>query len=410
MPPVYHYEARDDSGGIARGSDAAPCEEVVFEALQARGLTALSISAAAEHPSPLCRPISVTPWRVKRNHVAAFFRHFATMAEAGLPVPRCLDVLDQQVPSIRLIEVIRQLRARVDAGASLSGAMSEVPRVFDAPTVATVRAAEMTGNLPVALGGIAASMERDAVLRRRFIASLIHPALVATVSLAILLFVYVHIVPMIVRVWSDMGVREDQFPVPTIVVMRASYVLGALGWRALLLAPVAYFILSHSLRTRTGRRIWDRARLALPGIGPLALKAGLAKFARSFDTLARAGIPPAQVLPTAAAACGNTRIADSVEGVARRVARGETLADAMGEDPLFPPLMVQLVATGEESGQVCPMLVRVADAYDGDVKSAVLRLTRTLEPAIMLTLGFVIGFVAVSVFLPVFGLIHVFEQ
>lgn len=410
MSPVFEYAAQDRTGRITQGRRAARSKDELISALRARGLTATRVEEAATDQARSSPRASLFSGRIKLRHLSMFCRQFATLIGAGVSLVRCLDVLDQQTESMRLKEVIRDIQREVEGGSTLSRAMGRFPRVFSALAVGLIRAGEVGGVLDETLDRLAQFLEKDMALRRKVKSSMTYPVLVGVVGLGIMVFLATFIIPRFVALFAEIGLAVDEFPLPTLLLVRASNVITGWWWLCLLFGAVGFMAIRRVIATRTGRRYFDALRLRLPVMGSLFLKVGIARFARTLSTLLGSGVPILQAMETTAGAVDNTVLADAILAARSSVREGQSISEPLANSGMFPPMVVQMIAIGEETGQLDGMLSRVADFYEEEVDAAVAGLTSALEPVMIVGLGFMVGFVVISMFLPLVRLIDVFSQ
>jgi len=409
--PTFEVVASDKTGREIRRTVNAPSKEAVAEQLREQGLTVDSITEKKAE-SRLRRKASGLGSRrkVKLRDLSIFCRQFATMIGAGVPLVRCLDVLEQQTSSASLKLIIRDIEHEIEGGATLSRAMSKYPRAFSNLAVGLVRAGEVGGVLDETLDRLAGFLESDMELRRRVKSSMTYPVLVLFFALAIVIFLSVFIIPKFISLFEDLGLKEDQFPLPTLMLKRFSDFVTQKWWIVILITIGVYIALNRFRATKTGKRLWDMVKLKAPVFGRLNHELAIARFARTLATLLSSGVPILHALETTAGTVDNEHISDAILQSRASIREGDTIANPLAASRMFPPMVVQMITIGEETGQLDSMLTKVADFYEAEVQARLESLTAALEPVMIVTLGFIVGFIVISMFLPLISIISGLSQ
>jgi type IV pilus assembly protein PilC len=399
---LYRYRARTAHGELVRGSVEAASVDDVLASLRTRAL----FITAVERESRLARSVGVSLHlgRPARRALLAFFRSFATLVRAGVPLRRSLDVTIARASDAALKEALRSVLADVERGTSLSDAFARRPRAFPALYVAMIRAGEAGGILDDVLERLATFLERDADLRKKVRAALAYPAVVVTSAAALTVFLLVRIVPMFAQMFDAFHV---DVPPSTQMLLGASAALQRpLFWFAAGAAGcVAAAGGAWAARSRRGMQAVDRLRLAVPIVGPLLHKTITARLARMLATLLRAGVELVVALEVVRPVAGSPSYAAALERVDRSVREGDALTAALTQVRLFDPLAIALIGVGEETGLIDEMLLKIAVYFEADVESAIATLGAAIEPAMIGALGVVVGFIVFSVFIPLYSLI-----
>lgn len=404
---TFAYVATDKTGKEIRGNQEAGSKEALIKNLREKGLAVKSVQEdkPVVKAKPKGRGFRLFGGKVALKDLSIFCRQFATMINAGVSLVRCLDVLEQQSSSPRLKEIIRDIEMEVQGGATLSRAMAKFPRVFSNLSTGLVRAGEVGGVLDETLDRLAGFLEKDMELRRKVKSSMTYPVLVMIVAIGIVTFLVTFILPKFISLFKELGMTDDKFPLPTLMLMRTSQFMTS-KWYILVGAIVALTIAMNRIRaTKTGRRYFDIIKLKLPVFGPLNHKIAIARFARTFSTLLSSGVPILQAMETVAGTVDNDIIADAILMSRAAIREGDTIADPLAASKMFPPMVVQMITIGEETGQLDSMLSKVADFYESEVDAALESLTSALEPVLIVFLGVVVGFIVVSMFLPLIAII-----
>jgi type IV pilus assembly protein PilC len=399
--PVYSYTFRDASGGTQKGTAEAESEEILRKRFEEQGFTITELTMIKAKGAKPKRY-----GRVKLGNLAIFCRQFSTMVDAGVSLVRCLDVLGQQTQDPRLKKVIMDVGERVEGGESLSRAMQRHPKAFSNLFIGLIRAGEVGGVLEESLQRLSHFLEKDVELRRKVKSALTYPVLVAIMAVGITFFLVYWFVPQWAVILTDLGLKAEDIPAPTQFLISLAYNLEHNWW--IMALSLIFIIISYKLfvSTRFGRRVADRAKLKVPVFGKLHHKICLARFSRTMGTLLTSGVPILQAMETVAGTVGNTIMSDSVMEARARIREGDRIGEPLEESKLFPPMVVHMIGVGEESGSLDFMLQKIADFYEAEVEATLASLTAALEPIMIVGLGFVVGFIVISMFLPLVSVIE----
>lgn len=338
---------------------------------------------------------------VKTKQTVVMTRQLATLIDAGLPLLRSLNVLIAQLKPCKLRDVLREISSDVQSGSTFSEGLAKHPKVFDRLYVNMVRAGEVGGMLETVLNRIAVFMERRQALKRRVRGALVYPIFVVLAASGIVTFLLLKVVPVFAQIFKDFG---GDLPAPTKFLIACGDFMQYRWW--LLLVIINSTIISIKLMSKSAaiKRVMDRVVLKVPLIGDLVTKVAVARFARTLGTLITSGVPILQALKITKETIGNEVIQNAVQKVHDSIKEGETIAAPLDESKVFPAMVVNMIDVGEETGSLDAMLMKVADIYDAEVEAAVEALLSLMEPAIIIILGFVIGFIVISLYLPIFSL------
>ncbi len=398
--PVFIYRARDRTGRLIEGSLEADSERGVVVQLRERGYIATTLREKVTAPSigEQVRALSTVP----RQDLVLFTRQLATMVGAGLPLVSALDVAARQADSRRLREVLDEVREGIDAGGSLSGEMAKHPLAFSDLYVNTVHAGEVSGALDRVLAYLADYLERELELIQRIKTTALYPSIVLTAAGLVGLFAVFVVLPQLVSLFAGLKVA---LPWPTRVLIFAS-TTGQRFWYVILMVPLTLILTAVALsRAKAGRMFLDRVLIRMPIVGRLVLKLSLARFARMFAMVTRSGVPLVEGMEVVARSTGNAVVASAVEQASRSVREGRSIADALSQSPLFPPMVWRMVTVGEQTGALEQVLDKIADFYDREVDHMVQRFAAIIEPIMIVGVGGVVAFVAVAMLLPLWRLI-----
>lgn len=402
MAQTYSYKVRDKDGKVITGTLEAETEEAVSQKLRQMGYFVVGIERQRE--SFAKKEISLFKPKIKMKDVCVFTRQFATMINAGLPLVRCLSVLAEQTDNPSLAETILDLQHEVEMGRSLSEAMAKHRDIFNDLYVSMVKAGEIGGVLDDVLLRVANTLENDMELKHKIKSAMTYPVALLGLSMLLLVAMLLFVVPIFEKMFDDMGAELPA--VTKVVVALSKFVASWKGAIFIALLVVGIVMLKRWTKTEKGVRAKDRVMLKLPVFGPLFHKVSMSRFARTLGTLVSSGVPILQALEITSDAVGNKIIGDEVDGVRVSVKEGESIAKPLSSSALFPPMLTQMLAIGEETGALDTMLNKVSDFYDSEVTNTVESLTALLEPIMMMFLGGVVGGLVIALYLPIFSLVQ----
>ncbi len=394
--PVFTYKGRTLGGTQVAGELKAKSRADLERVLRSRKVL---VSQVSTKPSQISIRIGTG---IKKVHISRFTRQFATMIGAGLPMVQCLEILSQQMESAELRRVLGEVKESVQAGTTLSEALSRHKKVFDNLFVNMVDAGEIGGALDVILARLATYREKADALARKVKGAMIYPAVVMIVAAGVTLIMLTYIVPVFAKMFSGLGA---ELPGPTRFILSLSAFLRGnilIGLVLAILLIVAYKVYS---KTDQGRLNIDKVKLRIPLIGDLIRKSSIAKFSRTLATLMSSGVPILDALNITARASGNRVVHDAIKKSVLSIAEGETITQPLKQCGVFPPMVTQMISVGEKTGGLDDMLSKIADFYDEEVDAAVAALTSVIEPVIIVLMGVVIGGILVAMYLPMFEII-----
>jgi len=397
----YAYSAISFDGLETVGEIHAPDLETAREQLRIRGLLANSLR---ELPASGEDGMRSAFKKIKPRSMQVFARQFATMIEAGLNIVASLVILEDQTDDPYLSEVISELRADVEGGLLLSQAMARHPKVFTDLYVSMVQAGEASGMLDQVLDRVADQIEKETKLKRRVKGAMVYPAVVFTFATLVLIAMLMFIVPIFAKIFTEL---HGRLPLLTRIVMGASDLLRQ---RWYIVFPLAGFLIWGAFRykrTESGRQAWDRFKLRVPmRIGEVVLKVTMARLLRTLASLVAAGVDIIKALEIAGNTAGNWLVERALADVRTKVQEGIPIAEPLTNNPLFPPMVSQMVKIGEETGELEKMLGKIADFYEDEVDSAIQSLTSIIEPIMMIGVGMMVGVIIVAMYLPMFKMMQ----
>jgi len=397
----FAYTAISIDGLETVGEIHAPDVEGAREQLRIRGLLANSLR---ELPASGEEGMRTTFKKIKPRSMQVFSRQFATMIEAGLNIVAALVILEEQTDDLYLAEVIAELRADVEGGLLLSQAMARHPKVFSELYVSMVQAGEASGMLDHVLDRVAEQIEKETKIKRRVKGAMVYPTVVFTFASLVLVAMLMFIVPVFAKIFTSLG---GQLPFLTRIIVGASDLLRQ---RWYIIFPLVGLTIWGALRykkTESGRQRWDRIKLRIPmRIGETVLKVTMARLLRTLATLVAAGVDIIKALEIAGSTAGNWLVEEALADARVKVQEGIPIAEPLMEDPLFPPMVSQMVKIGEETGELEKMLSKVADFYEDEVDSTIQSLTSIIEPLMMIGVGFMVGIIVIAMYLPMFKMMQ----
>jgi len=398
MAPVYEYVSLNEVGKRVKGILDAESPSAVRQKLRARGLRTLDVTEVAEKRSSGWKFETLWP-RMSSRDVGLLLRRFATLLDSGLPLVECIEALLEQTDKPVVQKVLRNLRERVLEGEPLWQAMAQHPRVFTELQVNMVRAGESSGSLDIVLLRLADLMEARLDLQNKVRAALAYPSFMLVVGTGVLFFLISFVIPQITSLFRETG---QQLPWPTTFLIYVSSWMQRFWWVGMAVVVVALVFWKRFLRTHQGKRFKARLLLRLPVTRTFITQLVVARFTRTLGALLAAGMPLLNALNTSRTVLGNAVFSDAVEEVEKEVGEGKSLTETLKAAGIFPSMAVHMVHSGEKSGKLEAMLIKVADTYEKEVSTSLTIIMSLLEPVMILGMAIAVGFIVVAVLLPIF--------
>jgi type IV pilus assembly protein PilC len=400
--PIFLWEGKTAQGRVMKGELEAPNPEAVFALLRERRIRPTP-SRIREKGKGLEKEITIPGFgeKVRAKDVSLFTRQFATMIDAGLPIVQCLDILSQQSESKLLRNTIRNIKQDVEGGATLAESLRKHPKIFDDLYVNMVHAGEMGGVLNTILNRIAVFIEKANKLKKKVKGAMIYPCSIIAVAVIVVAILLIFVIPVFAELYSSMG---KALPAPTQITINISNWFVATWYYALFALVGVIVAVRFYHQTDHGRMNIDRLLLRLPIVGDLLRKVAVARFSQNMAILLSSGVPILDGLAITAKTAGNKVVEKAIIDSRVSISQGRTVADPLRESKIFPPMVCQMVAVGENTGGLDTMLKKVADLYEEEVDDAVANLTALMEPMIMIVLGVILGGLVISMYLPIFQL------
>lgn len=401
--PIFHYRARDTVGVLVTGTLRGESPDDIARELHNQGFTPVAIKPQTSRKSLVLTLFA----RVGEEELIVFSRQLATMIKAGISFIRCLDTLEAQTSNRSMKSIIREIKVDVEGGSSFSEALRKFPKIFSTLYTGMVRVGEEAGVLDEVLERLATLLEHEAVTKQRVRTAVRYPLIVVVTLTGAFFFLTTFVIPKFAAVYAS---SEVALPLPTRVILWLSNAVTGYWWLIAVGFVGAIFGAKLYLKTTPGRWQMDRFKLKAPLVGHIVQKAVMARFARIFATLYRSGIPVLRSLDVVTGTLGNLLIARAVDIIKEDVSEGSTLAAPMQKTGMFPPIVVQMVGVGEETGAIDEMLNKVAEYFESEVEYSIRNLSTTLEPVLLAILAGAILFLALGVFLPMWDMISAFRR
>ena len=392
---AFTWEARTRTGDVKKGVMEAETEEAVHNKLKMQQLSPVTVKKQSRQ---ITLPTLGTG--VKTNDIVVFTRLFATMIDAGLPIVQCLEILSTQAENKRFGKILGQIRSSVEGGLTLSDAMRRFPKIFDNLFVNLIAAGEAGGILDTILQRLSQYMEKAQKLKRRVKGAMSYPLIVLFIAGIVVVVLLTKVIPVFEKMFKDFG--GGKLPKPTQLVIDMSYAMR--HYLPFIVAGLVglYTAWVFILRTRKGRLAWDGMLLKLPILGAVLRKVVVARFSRTMGTLLSSGVPILDAMEIVGKTAGNVVVQDGIMFVRARISEGKDMSTPLMETGLMPPMVVQMISVGEQTGALDAMLTKIADFYEEEVDVAVASMTSMIEPLMMVFLGTVVGGLVVAMYLPIF--------
>jgi type IV pilus assembly protein PilC len=398
---VFVYRARDPGGQMVNGKIDAQSEQELISRLRNQGFLVLGVERDRDLQSIMHSPGSLFVRRPSGKDLAVFARQFATMVSAGLPVVTAIKVLGKQSGNERLRRALNQIALDVESGESLASAFSRQNDTFPTVMIQMVAAGEVGGILDEVMERVASQLEKEEVIRQKVRSALVYPIIVSCVAVLVVIFLMIFVVPKFVDVYADLG---TDLPTATKILMAVSHGVQHFWWALAGVVAGAVVGLKYWRKTDQGELLWDKVLLKVPVFGPLVQKQSVARFCRTTSGLLSSGITILRTLAVVEKVVGNRVVANAVRTALEDVRQGQSLVMPLRRAGVFPPMVLEMVSVGEETGTIEEMLAKVADFFEDEVQRTAERLSASLEPMIIVGLALTVGFIVASMMMPIFNL------
>ncbi|MGD8226635.1 MAG: type II secretion system inner membrane protein GspF [Desulfobacteraceae bacterium] len=400
--PVYEYTALDKAGKNKTGIIDADSAVAARQKLRGTGIFPVEVKETAARPKDQAAgqvTVSTLFKRVRPGEVSVVTRQLSTLLGAGITLVSALEALITQVANPLLKKIMAQIKESVNEGNSLAFSLSQHPKVFSQIYINMVRAGEASGSLDLVLDRLAEYSEHQQALRGRVKAALAYPIFMFLIGTLVLLFLVTVVVPQITKVFSDM---HQTLPLPTLILINVSEFLKGFWWLLLAGLVVAIILLKQFRKTPKGSYIWDEIKIRVPIFGSISLRLAIARFGRTLGNLLDSGVPLLTALEIVRNIVNNVLISDVIDNAMEEIQAGKSLAAPLSRSTWFPPMAIQMISVGEQSGELEKMLNKIADIYEREAESRITVMTSMLEPIMILVMALVVGFMLISILLPIF--------
>ena len=400
--PVYEYTAFDKKGKNRKGIIDADSSVAARQKLRNSELFPTEIyKTSVKSKGDTSHHVSATSFLRKINtaELSAMTRQISILLGAGVTLVSSLDAVLGQITNPLLKKVMAQVKDAVNEGQSFADAISQYPKIFSQIYVNMVKAGEASGSLDLVLDRLAEFSEHHEALKGRFKAALAYPVFMCFVGAIVLFVLLTFIVPNITQIFSDM---EQTLPLPTIILLNTSAFLKSFWWLIIIFLAIAFFAFRSFKKTKKGTYLWDEFKLKIPVMGQINIKMAMASFGRTLGSLLQSGVPLITALEIVRNIVNNAMIADVIDETIVEIQSGKGLSVTLGKSRWFPPVAVQMISVGEQSGELEKMLNKIADIFEKEVESRVMAMTSLLEPVMILAMGLIVAFIVVSILLPIF--------
>jgi type IV pilus assembly protein PilC len=404
--PQFKYTAKNTAGKTVEGVIDAPVQKMAADKLRIQRFTSVSLSEMkAAGPNFLSKLKFLQPG-VKSKDLVIFSRQLATLVGAGVPIVQGLNILTDQIQSVTFKAIINAIRSDIESGIAIADAMKKHPKAFSELYVSMIRAGETGGVLDAILERLSAYLESSEELKGKVKGAMVYPIVICGVATVVTLFLLIAVIPTFKNVFASFG---GELPFPTRILLMISDFLRH-QFIFLVTIPIGAAIgLSRFYKTEKGLQTIDQILIRLPVFGDLLTKVAVSKFTRTLGTLIKSGVPILQALDTVAKTSGNKVVENAIMKARESIREGEKIADPLKASGVFPPMVIQMISVGEETGNLEIMLSKIADFYDQEVDTAVKAMTSLIEPVIICVMGVVIGAIVICMFLPIFKMSSMIE-
>lgn len=398
---TFTYDAINAAGRTIRGKVEAENEQIVISKLHEQQLHVVSVNAG-KSAGGIGTALTARTQKVRLQSIVVFSRQFATMINAGISIIKCLDILEGQTKDDALKAVINQVRKDVKGGLSLTDAVSKHPNVFSKLYTNMIKAAEIGGILDVILERLAGFLEKELEIKQKVKSAMMYPAIVLVFAFLIVVALFIFVLPRFKDIFSSMNV---DMPPTTQFLFDASDFMIHYWWIIIGIVIACVVAIRQYGKTPQGRRQIDLLKLRAPVMGDLVLKISVSRFARTFGTLVASGVPMMRSLEIIGETSGNSVLAEAINNARSSIREGQKISMPLAQSGLFPAMVTHMIDVGEETGRLSEMLTKVSDFYDQEVDATIKGLTSLIEPMLIVFMGVVVGFIAISVMSPIFKLV-----
>jgi general secretion pathway protein F len=398
---TFYYEATTHEGKIITGTLAVTSERLAIDRIQDMGYYPLKVSRVVKRENVIKRLLSSVQNRISTKDIMLVTYQLGVLLDAGFTLDKSLSILSEMTEKEKLREMMKDILSQVKGGKSFSDALSKYPSAFPLFYVNMVKAGEAGGFLENTISRMAAYLENTEGLKEEVRSALVYPFILSIVGGAAVIVLLTFVVPQFSKIFADMG---RDLPLPTVILLAISHTLVKFWWAIALFIVAIISIIKKYLNSQEGRRTWDSMKFRLPLFGKLFKETAVSRFARTFGTLLGSGVPILNALQIVKGTLGSDKIAEIISSVRESVRKGKGLSEPLKNSDIFPPLALHMVTVGEETGRLDEMLIKIADRFDLEVRTTVKRMLSLLEPALILTMGIIVGFIVIAMLTAIFSI------
>jgi general secretion pathway protein F len=398
---TYNYEATTRDGNVVTGSLEVANERLAIDRIQDMGYFPLKVKKAVDGEGALAIFLSSLQNRITDKDIMTFTYQLGVLLDAGFPLDRSLSILADLTEKNKFRELVNDLNSQVKSGKSFSDALSHFPKIFPLFFVNMVKAGEAGGFLEDTITRLSTYLENSQGLKEDVRSALVYPTVLSVFGGASVVFLLTYVVPMFTQIFTDMG---ETLPLPTMMLLNLSDFLTDYWLMIILFIAASVFAVRRYLNSDSGRRKWDSMKFKLPVFGKLYQEAAVSRFSRTLGTLLASGVPILNAFQIVKGTLESEKISDIISSVREAARRGRGISESLKKSDIFPPIAVHMVTVGEETGRLDEMLIKIADRFDIEVRTTVKRLLSLLEPAMIIIMAVLVGFIVISMLLAIFSI------
>jgi general secretion pathway protein F len=398
---TYYYEATNKEGSIVTGTIEVANERLAVDRIQDMGYFPIQVSKAIERESIVKRLLSFVRDRIREKDIMAFTYQLGVLLEAGFNLDRSLSILSELTEKKKFKELLKKVNSYVRSGRSFSDALSRFPSIFPLFYVNMVKAGEAGGFLEDVISRMAVYLENSQELKDDVRSALIYPLLLIIAGGGAVIVLLTFVVPQFTKIFTDMG---ETLPLPTVMLLFISNTLVNYWWIILLFSSGIFLSARRYLKSENGRRYWDSLKFRIPVLGRLFKEVAVSRFSRTLGTLLESGVPILNAFQIVKGTLGSEKISGIIYSVREAARKGRGISESLRNSDIFPPIAVHMITVGEETGRLDEMLIKIADRFDIEVRTTVKRLLSLLEPALILIMGVVVGFIVIAMLIAIFSI------
>ena len=398
---TYRYEATTKDGDIVTGDLEAGSERLAVDRIQDMGYFPISVRRSVEREGVVKRLFSSIQNRINEKDIMTFTYQLGVLLDAGFALEKSLSILSDLTEKKTLKDMLKDILSQIRGGKSFSDALSRFPDSFPLFYVNMIKAGEAGGFLEDTISRLAVYLENSQGLKEEVRSALIYPLFLVVVGGAAVVVLLTFVVPKFTQIFSDMG---EALPLPTVILLAISNGLIRYWWLIILLSAAVFFSVKRYIKSEKGRKAWDSLKFSVPVFGNLYKEVAVSRFSRTLGTLLKSGVPILNAFQIVKGTLGSDRISDIISSVREGARKGKGISESLKKSDIFPPIAVHMVTVGEETGRLDEMLIKIADRFDIEVRTSVKRMLSLLEPALILLMGLVVGFIVIAMLLAIFSI------